>query len=112
MNESSLNNLQQPENVISEPVQNQLYDRFPTLRDKRELIKHQLEINFPNKLTIVIGVVLILIGLAGIGLQIALIINMALNYKIGNGIWGGFFSILNGLIKLNMGITHNMRLSK
>lgn len=105
MNESSLNNSQQPTNVIiSEPVQNQLYDRFPTTRDKRELIKHQLQTNFPTILTIVIGLVLILIGLAGIGLQIALIINMALNYKIGNGIWGGFFSILNGLIKLNMGI--------
>lgn len=71
--------------------------------DKREIIKRQIETNFPTKITITTGLILILIGLAGIGLQIGLIVNNGVHYEYGNGIWGGFLALINGLIRLNMG---------
>ena len=81
------------------------FNSFETAEiDKREIIKRQLETNFPMKTTVLFGSELVLIGIVGIFLQIGLIANKALNYEIGNGIWGGFFAILNGLVRLNMGI--------
>ena len=74
----------------------------PTV-DKRAIIKHQLETNFPTKTTVLFGLELVIIGLAGIGLQIGLIVNNGVHYEYGNGIWGGFFALVNGLIRLNMG---------
>lgn len=70
---------------------------------KRELMIKQLEANFPTKTTLIFSLMFIAIGLSAIGLQIVLIVNEAFNYKIANGIWGGFFAIFNGLFKLNMG---------
>ena len=77
---------------------------YPTANvDKRAIIKHQLETNFPTKTTVIYGLELVIIGLAGIGLQIGLIVNNGVHYEYGNGIWGGFFALVNGLIRLNMG---------
>lgn len=71
--------------------------------EKREITKDQLAVNFPTYLTLSFGLIYLLIGLVAIALQVVLIFNMALNYEIANGIWGGFFAILNGFIKLTMG---------
>lgn len=71
--------------------------------EKREIIKRQLETNFPTKSAFLFGAMFTGIGISGICLQIVLIVNQALNYEIGNGIWGGCFAIFNGLIKINMG---------
>lgn len=73
-----------------------------TRLEKRAIIKHQLQNNFPVGNVLIFGFIFILIGFAGIGLQIAIIVNQGPGYYIGNGIWGGFFAILNGLIKLNI----------
>jgi len=84
-------------------VNYQVPNRSSLLEMKRENIKNHLNTNFPTIITCVYAFLFIAIGLSAIGLQAALISNMALNYQIGNGIWGGFFAIVNGLIKLNMG---------
>lgn len=74
-----------------------------TIEEKRDIIRYNLATNLPIYLPIIFGTILCLIGLSGISLQICLIINQSINYEIGNGIWGGFFAILNGLIKINIG---------
>lgn len=74
-----------------------------TIEEKRDIIRYNLATNLPVYLPIIFGTILILIGLSGICLQIWLILNKSINSEIGNGIWGGIFAILNGLIKLNIG---------
>lgn len=76
---------------------------YPTTDEKRELIKNQLETSFPTITTYLYSLLFIGVGLAGIGLHIGLIVNQGLHYEIGNGIWGGLFAVINGLIKLNLG---------
>ena len=83
-----------------------------TIEEKRDIIRYNLATNLPVYLPIIFGTILILIGLSGISLQICLIINKSINYEIGNGIWGGFFAILNGLIKLNIGKSFFKRAAK
>lgn len=73
-----------------------------TRKEKRAIIKHQLQNNLPAKNVVFFGIIFILIGLTAIGLQIALIVYKSAGFHIGNGIWGGGFAILNGLIKLNI----------
>lgn len=73
------------------------------LDEKIEFISNQLKNNFPFKRVIIIGIIMILIGFAAIGLQVLLIINKALYYEIGNGIWGGCLAIVSGLLKINLG---------
>lgn len=75
-----------------------------TLDEKFEFITDRLQNHFPIKTVYVIGVIMILIGIAAIVLQIILIVNQAIHYEIGNGIWGGCFAIISGLLKINMGI--------
>lgn len=72
----------------------------PTIVDKRIMIKERLDKNFPSMTVLYYAHVFIGIGLTAIGLQIALIANKAVLYRMGNGIWGGCFAIINGLIKL------------
>lgn len=94
---------QQP--YVNPSSQNQMYVNYPNTynEDKREIIKRQLQTSFPTKTTILFGFIPIIIGITAIGLQIGLIVNNAIHSEIGNGIWGGIFAIVNGLIRLNMG---------
>ena len=87
------------------PSSSQMYVNYPNTynEDKREIIKRQLETSFPTKTTILFGFIPIIIGITAIGLQIGLLVNNAIHCEIGNGIWGGIFAIINGLIRLNMG---------
>lgn len=75
----------------------------PTLEEKRMIIKHLLKNNFPFKVTGFFATLFILIGLIAIGLGIVSIKYHSVNFKIGNGIWAGVFSILNGLNKILCG---------
>lgn len=74
----------------------------PTTKEKIEYVKIRLKNNFPSKVTFVVGLLHVLIGLAAIAIQIFLITNVAINYTLGGGIWGGFFAVVSGLIKLNL----------
>lgn len=74
-----------------------------TLEARREILMKKLQTNFPIITVILFGSAFLIIGLAAISLQIVLIVNAAYNYGIGNGIWGGFFALLNGFMKFNMG---------
>jgi hypothetical protein len=74
----------------------------PTLAEKKDYITSQLLESFPEKTTAITAIILVLIGLAAIALQAVLIVNTAVNYEIGNGIWGGCFAIISGFIKLNL----------
>lgn len=76
--------------------------RLLSKQEKREIISYRLNSNFPTILTALFATAFVTIGLAGIGLQIGLIVNQAVNYEICNGIWGGLFAILNGCLKFNM----------
>lgn len=75
----------------------------PTLEEKRMIIEHLLKNNFPFKVTGFFATVFILIGLIAIGLGIVSIEYHSVNFRIGNGIWAGVFSILNGLSKILCG---------
>lgn len=75
----------------------------PTLDEKRAIIKTRLEIRFPLVITSIFAILLILIGLAAIGLELVLIHFRAVNYKFANGIWGGYFCIVNGFLKIILG---------
>ena len=74
-----------------------------TLEARREILMKKLQTNFPIITAILFGSAFLIIGLAAISLQIVLIVNTAYNYGICNGIWGGFFALLNGSMKFNMG---------
>lgn len=74
-----------------------------SLVDKRAIIRQQLKTNAPTKTAFLFGMLQVIIGLAAVELQIALIVYTAINYQIGNGIWAGFIVMLNGVIKLNIG---------
>jgi len=93
--------LDQSQKIKSENTSSQTSNS--TTAEKRELLRIKLKNDIPTKMVIFFGIVFILIGLVSIGLEIALIHYRALNYKLANGIWGGYFSILNGLIKINLG---------
>lgn len=73
----------------------------PTIEEKRQIIKQRLKNNFPVKTVLAFGMGFIAIGLAAISMDIALITFKAVNYQLGNGLWAGCSSILNGLTKLN-----------
>lgn len=73
-----------------------------TLAEKRETTKRQLKTSFPSKITLVVGLMHIAIGVSAISFQIVLILNEAVDYKIAGGIWGGFFAIVSGFFKLNL----------
>lgn len=75
----------------------------PTLDEKRAIIKTRLEIRFPLVITSIFAILLILIGLAAIALELVLIHFRAVNYKFANGIWGGYFCIVNGFLKIILG---------
>lgn len=75
-----------------------------TLTEKQEFVSDKLKTRFPIKITLFTGLAMILIGMSAIVLEIILIVNKAMNYQIGNGIWGGCFAIISGLLKLNMRI--------
>ena len=72
---------------------------------RREIIQHQKEYitrrlkeNFPLLYIVVFLSCSILIGAIQIILQIILIVNKSPLYYIGHGIWGGFFTIMIGLL--------------
>lgn len=81
-----------------------------SLVDKRAIIKQQLKTNVPMKTAFLFGMLQVIIGLAAVELQIALIVYTAINYQIGNGIWAGFIVMLNGVIKLNIGKRKRIKL--
>lgn len=71
-----------------------------TTAEKRKFIKQQIETSFPGVTLFYYAHVFIGFGVTAIVLQSILIANKAPLSKIGNGIWGGCFAILNGVIKL------------
>lgn len=73
-----------------------------SIHEKRILIKKQLLANFPQRTVLFFGVVFIIIGFVEIGLQVVLIVYRSVCYQIGKGIWAGFITILDGLLKLNL----------
>lgn len=77
-----------------------LENLIPTIEEKRKIIKYLLKHNFPIRPYLFFTLCFLLIGVAAIALEVVLIIDGALNYKIANGIWAGFFSIVNGSSKL------------
>ena len=72
----------------------QMAYRQQMLVQQREFINRRLKENFPTKYVLLHSVSLILIGLAAIGLQIALIVLRSTNYYVGQGIWAGLVCIL------------------
>lgn len=79
----------------------QLDNENPTTEEKRDIIKNKLKNNFPVKTVLSFGMAFIAVGVAAISLDVALITFKAVNYQLGNGVWAGCSSILNGLTKLN-----------
>lgn len=73
-----------------------------SIHEKRILIKKQLLANFPQRTVLFFGVVFIIIGFVEIGLQVVLIVYRSVCFQIGKGIWAGFITILDGLLKLNL----------
>jgi hypothetical protein len=65
-----------------------------SIHEKRILIKKQLLANFPQRTVLFFGVVFIIIRV--------LIVYRSVCYQIGKGIWAGFITILDGLLKLNL----------
>ena len=73
-----------------------------TIEEKRVIIQHQLDTNFPGKTVFLTGLIFIIVGYAEIALHLALSVYLGIFYKVGHGIWGGFFCVLNGLLKFNL----------
>lgn len=77
-----------------------LENLIPTIEEKRQIIKYLLRHNFPIRRFLFFTFLFLLIGVAAIALEVVLIVDKTVNYKLANGIWAGFFSIVNGLSKL------------
>lgn len=95
------------EKIVENDVKIDIENLKPSREEKRAIIIYRLKNNFPMLLVLFFAIAFILIGVAAIGLEIVLIEKKALNYHLANGIWGGLFSILNGLLKVNLSIIRN-----